>query len=1174
MAGAAGAVAASAGWVDSAPLRDYWTALAAVLALCLLAYLTNPTPASFSTHVTSLCFHAHIRRCDQLPLHADSHGKQAATTRAGGTATANGTSTTSAHANGKDPSNPPASAATHGRRKGQAAVAVDPRAAAKRAVPDRHVLSFSNRINLSIKTHTYSYTSYHLFSTVFVPSARPPPASAGLRKQQRRHPELSALLGLGGELWLGLFGNWYALRWWAGPEGEDGERKGRLETGVREMSIEDDERDADFPTSSANPSTAASASGASTPASHPLSHNPSSSIDHRVSVPLSSTADPTSPPSPTKTSPAAARLSKRVFRAGQRRSSPTSLTRLKTKAEHAAREAAEAERAATDDAASPTKGAAGSPLGAGLGDAAGNGLCGAPATDPIVVELQAQLDELRASAVESEKRLQDELEVLRGKKRDEDAFRAELKAKTKQLEEAKRAAEASRVEAEKELSERKGVVKEAQGRVDKLRDEIRALERKGLEAIERKEKKKRERKEREKKLRDDVAKKRDELREKEEGLADVMRKVGEMERKLEVRRALLAGRRAELAQYAVSGMRGGGIGVAPGGAMYGMAPPHLLPATATLGGVGAMANAFAAPFGQGGYGRRNYPYVHPLSANNSRPTSIRSGHFDPHTGAFQSAPSSPTMSHPVSPHDDPSPYASHHSNGASDPTGGWPTSFPSAANGGSHALPQSGAAGAGHAAGFLEHRMQHRAAHGDEVLPAHFLPFDFDGLGPAADADNEPSPQHRTTRAGSLSNEAGLDDHSPGGTAVGKPRTLALPMQYLDSGLLAGTDSPGLMDGPLSPMTPHQTSLIPSQLFHLLDDDEDDDGLFVVPDSPTLRAGVGMGLKGVADWQGLGLDAGALGGGRRASEEVKREEPAAAVEDAGDEQAADKAAPVERQRSPPVLSPRVEAFVNAEMASTTTSPIGPPPSSPFSPWAADPIGPPSATPSPAMTPATIGFDLSALKGMSAAPGSGGAHALHRVSPSQDLDDDLPRAGLSLNPGAKAFAFPFAHSHTRTSSVPLPPASMTAAVRATRSGTMSSFPSSGDGRSASTTTVQSPIAAAPAIPAPVGSGLALSPPAKSRMEFARVVSDPAVTSTSSSVSAANIAAPLSARLSPGFDWPSVASGSPVFAAPQAPGASLVGGDKVPTPTSATSAAPGSALFNPFDEEDELLGPLRK
>ena len=47
MAGAAGAVAASAGWLDSAPLRDYWTALAAVLALCLLGtFLVHPCSSS------------------------------------------------------------------------------------------------------------------------------------------------------------------------------------------------------------------------------------------------------------------------------------------------------------------------------------------------------------------------------------------------------------------------------------------------------------------------------------------------------------------------------------------------------------------------------------------------------------------------------------------------------------------------------------------------------------------------------------------------------------------------------------------------------------------------------------------------------------------------------------------------------------------------------------------------------------------------------------------------------------------------------------------------------------------------------------------------------------------------------------------------------------------------
>lgn len=35
-AAAAGARAAPMSWLDSAPLRDYWTALAAVLGICLL----------------------------------------------------------------------------------------------------------------------------------------------------------------------------------------------------------------------------------------------------------------------------------------------------------------------------------------------------------------------------------------------------------------------------------------------------------------------------------------------------------------------------------------------------------------------------------------------------------------------------------------------------------------------------------------------------------------------------------------------------------------------------------------------------------------------------------------------------------------------------------------------------------------------------------------------------------------------------------------------------------------------------------------------------------------------------------------------------------------------------------------------------------------------------------
>ncbi|GAA5974699.1 hypothetical protein JCM11641_007229 [Rhodosporidiobolus odoratus] len=1081
---------------------DYWTGMLALVGLVLLAYFTNPNPASFRTHLTSQSFHTHLRRLSSSP----SQGSI-------GSAPLSGTS--AATSNARDPpipSQPPPS-----KRKESGTNPAD-RNASKQASPfpsNRHILSFSNRISLSIKTPSYKFTSFYLFSTVYVPPSRPPTASVANKRQQqqlKKHPELGALLGLGGELWFGVFRNWYALKLWENEEQDEEERRGRVERGVKEMRVEDENKALDQPSSSTAPSASASLSGSSTPA-HPLA---TSSLDRSPSI-CSQPAEPVPPASSiSKQGPAAARLAKRVFRAGQRRSSPTSLTRLKSKAEHAAREAAEAEKPNDHEGVSALPSSSSKDGGANAASVGGAG-GRTTFTDPVLVELQAQLDELRATTADSEKRLQDELEVLRGKKRDEDAFRAELKAKTKTLEEAKRIAEASRVEAEKDLNERKGAVKEVQARVDKLREEIRALERKGKEAVERKEKKKRDRREREKKLREDVLKKRDELKEKEEGLAEVLQKVGEMERKLEVRRALLAARRTELAQLAARGQPANSHS-----AMYSIPSHHSnLPPTATLGGVGAVANAFAAPFGQGAYGRRNYPYVHPLSANNSRPGSIRSGHFDPLTGTFRSAPSSPTFSHPVSPHDDA--LASYNADAAS----GWPSSFASGPVGG------GGNASALTQPGFLEHRIHHRTANAlpsTDDLPSHFHPFDFDSLHSANDA----SPPLRSARADSL------DDNSLIGN---KPRPpLALPLQYLDSGLLAtstpsgmGFESPSQDTGPLSPMTPHQTSLIPSQLFHMLDEDDDDDGLFAMPDSPTMRGAQGLGV----DWKGLGLEVDDRGGSRRNSPTM--EEGTQDGEHDGNNEV--------EATSPAVNSPQAQSSSLAPggdtTASATTSPLGPPPTSPFSPWDA------SAGP--------VGADLS----------SAAASAfLHRASPSHDFADDLPRAGLSLNPDAKAFAFPFApavgsHTHARTSSVPSPPinGALDAIARPSRSGTSSSLSGS---------SLPSPNAIVP----PSSSVFNLdAAPAKSRMDFA--------TSSSSS----GPVGPLSARLSPGCDWPK-STHSPRSAAPTvAPIGTGAGGNGAgpgsgkTTPVLASTAAAATSTssfnpFNPFDEEDELLGPLKR
>ncbi|GAA5965762.1 hypothetical protein JCM21900_002129 [Sporobolomyces salmonicolor] len=1100
----AGATAWSVKVVGQTGVRDWWTGWAIAIALCLLAYLTNPTPASFRTHLTSLSFHTHLRRLSSSPSRAPSNPTPAGPNSASGAATLNTIASNSASTLPTTTS----VSSQHGKRKVSNSQSAKAAIASAAASQPRHVLSFSNRISLSIRTPLYKFTSYYLFSTVYVPSTRSTPSSPSSKKQQQRskHAELGALLGMGGELWLGVFGRWYALKWWENEEAEEEERRGRLEKGVREMSVEDDDKDLDYPSGSAP-------SPISSHVSSPFSHDPSRS----ASSPSSASAPPLSPSSRTASAnstsgrlPRSSTSTKRVFRAGQRRSSPTSLTRLKSKAENAAREREEADLEAglkglKEDGAgeSTTAGAADSKMAnaanATKPAATASGESSTP--DPLLVELQLQLDELRSTTAEGEKRLQDELEVLRGKKRDEDAFRAELKTKTKGLEEAKRTAEASRVEAERELNERKTVIKEVQGRVEKLRKEISALERKEMEAIERKEKKKRERKEREKKLREDVGKKKDELKEKEKGLEEVMQKVGEMERKLDVRRALLATRRSELAQLAGALAERNGLAAGPGGGLYAV-PPQVVGATATLGGVGAVANAFAVPFGQGAYGRRNYPYVHPLSATSSRPGSIRSGHFDPHTGTFQSAPSSPTLSHPVSPLDDHAPP--YPPPNAVDLNGGWPSSYGPAPNG-SASLAQPG---------FLEHRLQHRAVSGPSALPSvedipsHFLPFDVDAL---VGTSNEAPSLHS------------YDDSSPGANKSRPP--LALPLQYLDSGLLAGSDSPSL-EGPLSPMTPHQTSLIPSQLFHMLDEDDEDE--FVMPDSPTLRTRLGW----MDEWKGLGLnvdDLGAVGGSRRKNSQDATEEVEAVKQE---EQAQDASG---EAGSPALLSPRSDVF--PAVPSATTSPLGPPPASPFAPW--DNSGPVSLPPPVSTTLSGTSLDSPS--------GPGSSTILHRLSPSQDLDDDLPRAGLSLNPDAKAFAFPFAagiqqQSHARTSSVPSPPTSAAVLSSIAR-----------NGRSSSTTTASSfPGSALPSptvanYPSAIG-----EPPAKSRMEFANP-------------SNAALAAPLSAsRFTPPFDWPRTTS-PPKFNA--APGSA-------PAHKSASSTPTGSGAFNPLDEEDSLLGPLRK
>ncbi|ORY89073.1 hypothetical protein BCR35DRAFT_300872 [Leucosporidium creatinivorum] len=1045
--------------------RDWWAWWTVWLGVCLLAWLGNPTPASFRTHLTSLSFYTHLRR-----LSSPSRSP-------------NSTSTTNKPTpNAKPSDNAPS-----------------------------HVLSFSNRISLSVRTPPYTLRSYFFFSIVIM-SPPPPSLDAALSSAKAQRAARAAGRTVdeeGGEspllldkseqeIWVGAFGRWYSWKGWSqqGEEGEEEERRGRLRRGVKGMEREDHLAAVETTTVDPEPAT-------------PTTSDPTDSNE----PPLS----PTSRSSAAATTNRNPRSNKRVFRAGQRRASPNSLARLRTKNESANSTANNSTNPSTASSAcaTPPSGSvegqhskaasedwdatvrdtgrsAGSTAGKGhpplpghfdlRGSGSGDG-DGATTTttaeddatdDPVLVELKMQVEELKTATAENESRLQDELEVLRGKKKEEDQFRAELKAKTKVLEEQKRVADLRRVEAERELGERRSAMRGVQERVDRVKSEIGKIEKRELEVEEKKEKKKRDRREREKKLREDVGKKKEELKGVEEGVEELLEKVRGLERSVESKREVLLNKRNEMTARSMGfGAYGGGM---PGG--MGMAGAQAFRRT---------PGPLSAPFG----------HMHGMTGpgNNSRPSSIRSGYGGNH--AYASAPSSPTLAAhpvPVSPLDDSASY----SDAATKFYGGAfaPEPYRSSAN---HSQQ-----------GFLEHRLQHRRAEqlvdgliqptnltstlpSADDIPTSFLPFDFDAN------DLSPFGPGSSTRPSSL---CAHDDANGTGSGATRSRPqLALPLQYLDSGLLASSESPGL-EGPLSPMTPHQTSLIPSQLFQMLDEDEEDE--FVMPDSPTFGAG------NRDEWKGLGLDV-EDDADLSATVKGKKSVGGSAGGSAGGSKEGSEAGSDGRKRDDS-LSPRVLSPISPVSAHSHHSDTASPRPHP-SLLSTNNLAASADTASPSPTSAVVPPAFS--------PWDSTDQLLsHRLSPQED---DLPRAGLSLNPDAKAFAFQPRASPTSS----LPPSAIGHGVRSASSS------SSNGGASSPTTGAFNSI---------------IGPPVKSRMEF-------------SSTNGAPSAHPLGhATTSSGsrFDFNNWQKApSPVVA---------------PATSTTTSAAPSASAFDPFN--DELLGPLKK
>ena len=503
----------------------------------------------------------------------------------------------------------------------------------------------------------------------------------------------------------------------------------------------------------------------------------------------------------------------------------------------------------------------------------------------------------------------------------------------------------------------------------------------------------------------------------------------------------------------------------------------------------------------------------------SRPSSIRSGHFDHHPQHYQSAPSSPVLTQPLMVNEDgPVNYQTAPAVNTTDPFYGGvfaPDAFRP-----QHASHQ----------GFLEHRIQHRTDNGlngvslfpgqdspfgqaqqapgtlpsTDEIPHAFLPFDFESP--------EPGSRHSTEEGGQRRHQR------------------ALPMQYLDSGLLAGSMSP--TEGPLSPMTPHQTSLIPSQLFHMLDEDDEDEQ-FVMPDSPTITH------RGRDEWMGLGLDVNELGA------------PAAtAAAGPGKSLLADL-----HENSSLATERNVTAAPLSPIGDEPRSPLGPvsPTSEKSEPRAMSLLPSPrsanaSASAStgtrPSSSPNNPQQHLASVFGFAPSPWDSTDQLLSsRLSPAAleaAAADDLPRAGLSLNPDAKAFAFQppgladaaraaFAFNSKANTTVP---ALKGAAVNAASSPTVPAFNS------------------------------VIGPPAKSRMDFAQPQNQNPQGGKAGSGSGSGSTSPVPAAagasgLSTGFafDWQKGTT-SPAVSDTSPP----------------ASAALGRAGFDPWNSDD-LLGPLK-
>ena len=531
---------------------------------------------------------------------------------------------------------------------------------------------------------------------------------------------------------------------------------------------------------------------------------------------------------------------------------------------------------------------------------------------PAAALLQSQLDDLRASTSATQARLEAELSDLRSRNKDEDSVRAELKIRTKTLEEGKRSAETARLEAERKLIAARGNKKSIEDRVGKTKAELGKLEKREKEIQEKLVKARIEREEKLAKLREEVKNREGVLLKEEEATLRLEDRVHALEVEIEDRKLELNNMREDQAnavaaahqqqqqqqqlqmqQQQAQQQQQMQHAASAGQRTRAGSGRHPNAATPVVLNSSSSTSSSAAPPGLSASSAR-----HNLSSTSSQNLSAL---FDSHGAAAALPPS--TKGHSMfpfpdeTPHRPPTPSKTPPGLAANRPPAiGRPDSATAAPGYASNANP---AAFGG--SSFLDHRSNRGAASanpasalyrrmhlGDDSGPnrslgngdeqkeelstsharggggfGHFAPF-----GPASpapsDTSNSTATSPQVAKAGSTNAfgdgyfgsanavGAGTGNASPRKDSPGYtvPNPISPPSRT--SGVAAAAEKQAVGEvagvgslaqnasfGPLSPMTPHQASLIPSQLFDLLDDVE-----MPASPSPALSSSHGSGSAG------------------------------------------------------------------------------------------------------------------------------------------------------------------------------------------------------------------------------------------------------------------------------------------------------------------------------------------